>query len=453
MKNSRLTTPLTTSKIPTLLNAARNYVLLHINHSLDDILSFHRDISNSFGKSVFVSIPYTISHYVVDIKWSKALNTFAVYADKYKLFIFKDNEKIRATTQNLETQMEDLLFEAVRFIYDDIIAGKKIIILEDGGYHYSVFDKLQSVFPLLKNSVIGCVEQTRNGVRAYYTNSKIGYVPYPVITVARSRIKMRIESHYIALSSINLIFDYLSSIHEEVADLNFIVIGYGAIGRQVSKILEKRNVSCLVVDNDEYVLNGSSTEQQKIAYSINKKDYSAHTLVIGTTGNASFTTKMLDHFFDSNCKILILVSVSSKQTEFSMVYSSLSNRKFSFRQISKNGKNWGTEYRVAIGECEKIIRIIGDGYPINFFCDWAERLPASIVDMIFAEMLYSLSIIISSIGLSDNIYFLGDSTQSIVDIEEGLLNEWMSLDYDIKNTVYNCWDDPHPCEKYLVQKM
>ena len=49
----------------------------------------------------------------------------------------------------------------------------------------------------------------------------------------------------------------------------------------------------------------------------------------------------------------------------------------------------------------KRVRLFGDGYPINFFCTWRPGIPISVMDMIYAEMIYSIGIffIISSKGI------------------------------------------------------
>lgn len=439
--------------MPDLLNKANGYLLLHINHSLDDILSFHKGISEYFYKSVFVSIPYMVSDYISDKSRREIENIFEVLNYRHKYYIYRDYKRVRETTSELDTQMDNLLQEAIGFLYDDILGGKKLLILEDGGYHYSVFCKFYDCFPLLNDSIVGCVEQTRNGIRAYYANTRKKPITYPVITVARSRIKMRIESYYVARSAVNLIFDSLCGLFEDISDMRFIVLGYGTIGRQVAEILEKSNIIAKIIDIDRPVFEGGIYEGRNIAFCINKQDYLKNTIIIGTTGNASFTAEMLDAFLESKCETLTLVSVSSKQTEFSYFLSSIKNYAYSARRIEVLDKHLGTEYCIHFKRRNKMIRLIGDGYPINFFCKWSEGLPISIVDMIFAEMLYSLNVIMSSIPLNNQLYIVGNNNLPFADIEESVLNEWISLDYDIKELTKSCWSNLHPCENYLMQIM
>lgn len=424
-------------------------VFLHVNHDLNDIIAFHNMISGYFSESVFLTIPYTIGKLEYQRKVGSCENQYEIYRDDTGYYICRDGKIVCDTGSSLQVQMRDMFAVALDVIYKDL-KGKKLLILEDGGYHYSAFEEIKNYFPGLGKMITGCVEQTRNGIRAYSNCIKKYKLNYPVVTVARSRIKMGIEAYYIANSAVELTDEFLKMIGETLYGRDTLIIGYGAIGRSLSRILETYKCRQRIIEIDEDISEVAREEGKVCVDAVDRNSFERETVLIGTTGNASFSGEMLTSFLYSDSCTLTLVSISSKQMEFQKFYFCLSDYKYDETDICIGDYYLGKTYEIYFEGRKKSIRVFANGYPINFFCKWKKSLPESVIDMIYAEMIYSLKVILDSdIHLENQLYMMGDKYPFFEYIEEEILREWDKPDVistrKQEGHFFNC----HPREEYL----
>ena len=108
-------------------------VFLHVNHDLNDIIAFHNMISGYFSESVFLTIPYTIGKLEYQRKVGILENQYKIYRDDTGYYICRDGKIVCDTGSSLQVQMRDMFAVALDVIYKDL-KGKKLLILEDGGY-------------------------------------------------------------------------------------------------------------------------------------------------------------------------------------------------------------------------------------------------------------------------------------------------------------------------------
>lgn len=110
----------------------------------------------------------------------------------------------------------------------------------------------------------------------------------------------------------------------------------------------------------------------------------------------------------------------------------------------------GKTYEIYFEGRKKSIRVFANGYPINFFCTWKESLPASVIDMIYAEIIYSLKTILDSgIHLDNHLYMMGDNHPFFERIEEEILREWDKKDVISNRGQEGHFFNRHPREEYL----
>lgn len=426
-----------------------NVVFLHVNHELNDILAFHNMISDYFSESVFLTIPYTIGELKYQREVGFCENQYKICRDEAGYYICRDGKIVCGTGSSLQVQMRDMFGIALDTVYTDL-KGKKLLILEDGGYHYSALEEIKNCFPGLEKMIAGCVEQTRNGIRAYNACIKKCTLDYPVVTVARSKIKMGIESYYIANSAVELTEEFLKMIGETLYGRDVLIIGYGAIGRNLSQILETYKCRQRIIEIDEDISEAAKQEGKICVDAKNRNLFESETVLIGTTGNASFSEEMLTSFLYSDSCTLTLVSISSKQTEFQKLYFCLPDYKYVETDIFIGNYYLGKKYEIYFEGRKKSIRVFANGYPINFFCTWKKSLPASVVDMIYAEMIYSLKVILDSdIHLENHLYMMGDKYPFFEYIEEEILREWDKTDVISTGGQKGHFFNRHPREEYL----
>jgi len=108
----------------------------------------------------------------------------------------------------------------------DLSQIDKIIILDDGGYLIHEINQIKDLqIPIVS------IEQTSSGIH-YISEIDLNI---PVINVARSKAKLEFETPFIVEACLNRFFEYLPK--SELFHRNVLILGCGAIGTEVSKIL------------------------------------------------------------------------------------------------------------------------------------------------------------------------------------------------------------------------
>jgi S-adenosylhomocysteine hydrolase len=250
--------------------------------------------------------------------------------------------------------------------------NKPIIIIEDGGY---IVPKVhESKFSVLKNQIIGAVEQTTKGERR---DKKVQDLNFPVISVAGSILKNTYEPPHIARTVTNNLQNLLKSVN--FSSQNALVIGYGSIGKSIAQNLEQTlNMVVMVTDQDSDKLLAASQEMGISTSEYPRNAVKNKFLIIGATGEASIGLAEISNMSHN----VYLVSASSDQVEIGLkVLKSLS----SHEEPINNESKVGTKY--TIRGSTKTINLICDGYPINFCAD--ESMPNEASDLIMTLILLS----------------------------------------------------------------
>lgn len=212
---------------------------------------------------------------------------------------------------------------------EDLSADKyeKIIVLDDGGKCISFLSQHLSKV----SNIIG-IEQTSSGYHAIRSIK----LPFPVINIARSPLKLRLESPMIAEAAAERLFMSLQK--KEIVTDRALIIGGGAIGKaMLNKLSTKLQVT--VYDRETHL----STEQFSDFPSL----ISNFPLIIGCTGQTTIPKELHSQLSRGTA----LVSVSSSDREFDAVH--LRN------QIPEND-NCHSDLIV------NGLVLVNSGFPVNF---------------------------------------------------------------------------------------
>lgn len=435
-------------------------IVLHINHYLNDILELNNILSSMFNRLVYVVVPYSIETKILS---NQDYHTY-YHEIKERKYIIKKDSRIICTTDSFYSAM----YESIKIAFTSEIIplvenGKKIIIIEDGGFHYSVVSELMKTHTLLENSIIGTIEQTTSGIRRYNEAQSKSNIHYPVLSVARSRIKMRVESHFIARRVIDELNYLLYMANNFLSFHNVLLIGYGIIGRNISKSLSTLKCNVTVYDINDEIRLLAKKEGNKIINTTQEVEFLDNQIIIGATGESAFTSSMFFSFVTSNARKIYLASASSKRIEFQNIISffEAGEKDNNYQQIINQIENirivqnsYGITYSFRYKDIDKNIILIANGYPVNFYRKNIISLTESIIDLIYCEMFILVQYLLTAKAqLTPTLYLLGTSELSHLDLQEELLvKAWFDLlalqsDYS-DETIWNTFDT-HPFEDTL----
>jgi S-adenosylhomocysteine hydrolase len=237
---------------------------------------------------------------------SKSYNSHKSYDKQFKLIIDKFINNVISST--------------------DLTSFEKIIILDDGGELLLQFSEL----PISFNHCIG-IEQTSSG----YNKINHTKLKFPIINVARSEAKLKIESPLIADLVVNKIKSYLSKMR--VTDPRILIVGNGYIGKGIYNKL-KSDYNATVYDKLSHgeIFPGKFNEQ------LDQFD-----IIIGATGNQIISSRDFKKLKEN----VILISASSSDREFAS---------FCIRKYLRKNSNCHKDISY------KGVRLLNSGFPINF---------------------------------------------------------------------------------------
>lgn len=229
---------------------------------------------------------------------------------------------------NFDQNVDEMINEVIAS--NDLFLFERIIILDDGGH---LLERANALLPQ-GLSLVG-IEQTSSG----YNRMQDKNLPFPVINLARSWVKLEYESPIIisiVLKKLKEKFDTLSSEVNKV-----LIIGFGVLGKIIYEILKDRYVISVFDLDPEKSMIRSDEFKEKL------KEFD---LIIGCTGSTSLNFDDFKYLKNP----VILASISSSDREF---------ESFKFRRLNpaKNCHN----YIIANG-----ITLLNCGFPITFDEDY-----------------------------------------------------------------------------------
>jgi S-adenosylhomocysteine hydrolase len=418
----------------------RNLVVLHINHCAEDLFILNQVLSSLGATVIFVAVPYGNS----SVPWPLP---YVVYHSTYSqegFKLYKNNDPFKGIVPNFENAVGEMVTAALQDEIKPMVLsmGKHLVIIEDGGYHYNILDNIKAKFILPPKSLIGAIEQTASGSKRCVMYSKTKVLTYPVITVARSDVKMRFEPYFIARRIVDELNFLLYQSNDFLSFREVIVIGYGIIGRSIAFTLRSMDCKISVVDTDSEICNLAKKEGFQVFENIPPYAFDRRCIVIGATGESSFSLLMLSNFLESESPNLYLASASSKRVEFADLIdffeSSFETRNLAMKtypilskitNIEIEISQIGIIYHFKYQEKRKSIVMIAEGYPVNFYRPHTISLTPTIMDPIITEIALCCEHLVRfSNDLKHNIYLLGSSQIPNMNIdEEKIVSEWLKL--------------------------
>ncbi len=217
----------------------------------------------------------------------------------------------------LERYVKNFIFDITPLIRETAHI-EKIVVVDDGGYLIS-----QITDATFHRKVVA-LEWTSSGYRKLLGND----LKIPVLNMARSDTKLKIESPIIGLGVVEKIKEQYPNIFS--SNKIAVVMGAGHIGQAVKKSLNDLQKKVVMVDVDTLI------DEIKDSFD----------LIIGCTGEKLFGESDLEKMKD-----VVLVSASSSDREFSAV---------EIRKKFPQNNNPHKEY------VSGNLKISNSGFPINF---------------------------------------------------------------------------------------
>lgn len=426
-----------------------NIVLLNINHDMRNTYCFSAELTHKFGKVIQIGISYTASSADDRKAFGEGIYYYAI-PNRDKTFSLQRSEaSLRIREHNFVDCVDMLITVAVaKDVLPEIRNGKKLFIIEDGGYHSATIDNLEVIFPELEGSIIGSVEQTTSGTRIL--SSRTNY-SYPSVSIARSEIKMCLESVFIGQKIVEELSAFISYTDHFLNFSDVCMIGYGIFGRAVARKLNGYRCNVAVCEKDGVIREAAEREGYPVWAEITPALFRDNQIFIAMTGNRSFGIRELEQYLNSEADNILLSSGSSKDVEYKEILSLIrepGDSGFAF-SLEESGPYY-ERYAVSDGKKQKHFWLIANGMPVNFCRQGSISLTDKMIDLIFAEMTLCAEKIIESGGMKNALFLLGDSSAPVQMDEWALMREWFGLHhlYTGNDTLEQCLD-LHPCRDYL----
>jgi S-adenosylhomocysteine hydrolase len=241
---------------------------------------------------------------------------------------------------------------------------KSLLVLDDGAYFIEALSTFKKRLPN-----ICIVEQTARGLIKISDNSTLKFLSrtLPIVDVATSNPKIRVEAPFIGISINSALHESLKNIKEDLQSWKCLVLGYGAVGSNVARFLKD---SLTIQKKNTFVFDTEKkriTKARKEGYNIwDRNDFETRfNLVIGCSGRTSF--KVGDAIYLENNSIL--VSASSGSSELSRQEfieladsSQLDDIIFLKKGIRKKNVHMQLDFSIL----DKRVTFLNGGFPINF---------------------------------------------------------------------------------------
>jgi S-adenosylhomocysteine hydrolase len=262
--------------------------------------------------------------------------------------------------------------------------GKRLILVEDGGYALPLLCQLVASSHLNPTSILGAVEQTTRGERIAKALAAGDQLVWPLVSIPECGTKKWIEPRYIALAINRNLRELLRHVAAP-EPRKAAVFGAGVIGQFVLEELSRRGVEVRVKD--------TAAEREFAALVVRQfkpltdADLSDCDLVVGTTGFTTIDMNVLDLVPDE----AIILSASSRQIEIDLQW--LHSQATASGVIEPFGRcimpiPAGRRFVYSVERANKAVTVLHDGYPINF---WGLSLPEHVGDAVMALIFEGLA--------------------------------------------------------------
>lgn len=381
------------------------------------LLSYYTPSGDKFSDCIIVLIQHLLSDFVHLVK---AFNECG--AEKDDIFIIgipystKEHTKEYLGLENYKN-----IKVPIEYPFDDLVRttlletinlseskSKKILIVEDGGYavpilHNELLDK--------KDFFLGAVEQTANGIwrdREIKSNSKIDFC-IPVINVAESEIKKRLESPLIASAVRRNIELLIGREYFEVKNKCVSIMGYGNTGSMIAESLKSIGAKLKVYDKDIDKRKQAISNKYIVAKSpldlIKDSD-----IIVEATGNPDPWCKEEELLeLKHGCYFL---SASSKR--MGIDYNKLNRLTKRDSQIYLPGI--GIRYTL---HNDNTVTLLANGFPINFFI--GESVPDKSIAFILTLLFKSAEFVKDNVKrIPKEIIDMNNNTFGLRELQEDI---------------------------------
>ena len=424
-------------------------VVLHINHCMDNSFYFNDVLKSLFSHVVFLAPPYNNQDIPEGYPGPcyhgmRRDGTYHLMKDRVDLGS-SNTEFLEATLLLLEEAFRQELIPLLR-------QGKKLLIIEDGGYHFEALSRVRHLFPEVEDKIIGVVEQTTSGTRSSISHQGYRY-SYPCASIARSDIKMNLESIFIGQRIVEELGLMLYAADTFYSFHPVLLVGYGVVGRSCRMALEGRFCQMSAYDTDSRVLQVARDDGLQTFSNPDPEMFSRDTIVIGCVGRNSFDEEMFLAFLEGQGGSVYLASGSSKDVEFAYFLRYLAGKEPEISGLvleTWETTEWYSCYHFRYCGKEKTVYFMAEGKPVNFYREGVISLTYRVIDLVFTEMLQMALYLCRHRETPPQLYVLGEDNPITRAVSErDLLNLWFQENHFWYQGELEAFLQPHPMANEL----
>ena len=433
-----------TAKAAEAEQGREDVVVLHINHCMDNTFYFNDVLKSLFAHVTLLTPPYSNQ----DIPDGYSGSCYHGVRRDGVYHLMKNRVELGSGGTDFLDSTMLLLEEAFRRDLIPLLRqGKKLLMIEDGGYHSEALPRVKRLFPEVEGRVIGVVEQTTSGTRRSMSRQGYRYA-YPCASVARSDIKMHVESIFIGQRIVEELGLMLYAADTFYSFHSVLLVGYGIVGRSCRMALEGRFCRLEAYDTDPRVLQIAKDDGLQVYFHPSPEMFSQDTIVIGCVGGPSFGEDLFRAFLEGQGTNLYLASGSSKDVEFSYFLRYLAGKEAAIPGLvleSQETAEWHSCYRFRYGGEEKNVYLMAEGKPVNFYREGVISLTYRVIDLVFTEMLQMALYLCRNRNIPPQLYVLGeDSPVTRAVSEKELLDLWFQENHFWYQEDLATFLQPHP---------
>ena len=210
-----------------------------------------------------------------------------------------------------------------------------------------------------------------------------------MISCARSTVKCRVESQFLAVRLAECLSNYLTQSGEFLTGRGVLLFGYGIVGRSLAlRLREAYSCEMQVVEGVDEVRRAAQTD----GFTVYDDGSGTSTqIVVGATGKPAVSWQTIEGLIRQTDRVVTLASVSSGEVEFSAAMKE-GLRCGALKKVVR--EPWGMD---AVVLPRGRLHILADGRPINFFSgEQASSLAVSVGDLVYARLMEALGWRLSS---------------------------------------------------------